>query len=150
MLAPSNVWLNFSSCIVSGASGVKVPPAIKGSPFFRYCGSSYRRRAIKAERLNSLISRRNAHSQLEGCFNENRKKKKNTKIFAQSIFVASTFKVVVKVEANVFAKYFRKRNRLARGYCYILTARQQAVRSRTWKRLYRSSKILRSGAKILD
>lgn len=39
MLAPSNVWLNFSSCIVSGASGVKVPPAIKGSPFFRYCGS---------------------------------------------------------------------------------------------------------------
>ena len=38
MLAPSNVWLNFSSCIVSGASGVKVPPAIKGSPFFRYCG----------------------------------------------------------------------------------------------------------------
>ena len=36
MLAPSNVWLNFSSCIVSGASGVKVPPAIKGSPFFRY------------------------------------------------------------------------------------------------------------------
>lgn len=39
MLAPSNVWLNFSSCIVSGASGVKVPPAIKGSPFFRYCCS---------------------------------------------------------------------------------------------------------------
>lgn len=40
MLAPSNVWLNFSSCIVSGASGVKVPPAIKGSPFFRYCDFS--------------------------------------------------------------------------------------------------------------
>lgn len=52
MLAPSNVWLNFSSCIVSGASGVKVPPAIKGSPFFRYCGS----------RIVGRRSRRNVES----------------------------------------------------------------------------------------
>lgn len=140
MLAPSNVWLNFSSCIVSGASGVKVPPAIKGSPCFRYLRFSYRWLAIKAERyLKSDFWSHpyKAYSSFDQIFFQ---------IKERECTSSSTYRYKVRERLGRCCHTSRRLLNESRGVCtentiknlsietrssYILTANQQAVQS-TW------------------
>lgn len=140
MLAPSNVWLNFSSCIVSGASGVKVPPAIKGSPFFRYCGSR-----IVDGRSRRNVKRsvaKNAHTCCPGFL-----ARIIIKDRARRSRYNASFPRVQRSTKSV--KVLSRTITLLRDY-YILTAGGSKLRDRDLERLRRSSKIFRSGAKILD
>lgn len=123
MLAPSNVWLNFSSCIVSGASGVKVPPAIKGSPFFRYCGSrivdGQSRRNVK----RSVA--KNAHTCCQGFL-----ARIIIKDRARRSRYNASFPCVQRSTKSVKQSLYVPYNHFTSRHYYILTAGQQVARSR--------------------
>lgn len=128
MLAPSNVWLNFSSCIVSGASGVKVPPAIKGSPFFRYCGCR-----IVGGRSRRNVKRsvaKNAHTFSQRflasiIIKDGTKRSIQRKLFPFTSMHINAVQCCIEKSQNTFAyDHFTPR------YCYILTVGQQVARSR--------------------